>query len=346
MLTPELEINKRKGKSKKMMIFGFLFASVFMVLFLIVGYLQFSITSPNSDDSKTVVFVIDSGQGLQDISSNLKEAGLIRNSFVFALFLKYEGQSGSILAGEYEIARNLSMVEVANIITKGNIVSQRITFPEGWSIEKMADRLAANNVVSKIDFMAAVSKDYDYLFLVDKPEEASLEGYLYPDTYDFGKNVTAEEVVVRMLDNFDKKYTDELRQKAKNLDLSTHQIITLASIVEREVAKPEDRRLVASVFLNRLKINMALESCATIQFITGSNKTQFTYEETRIDHIYNTYINRGLPPGPIGNPSIESIQAVIEPQNSDYLFFLSADGITYFSYNLEEHNAKKAKYLN
>jgi len=137
-----------------------------------------------------------------------------------------------------------------------------------------------------------------------------------------------------------------LAAKIKIHDMSFYEVITLASIVEREVADPDDRKKVASVFLNRLSINMALESCATIQYITKENKTQFTYEETRIPSAYNTYINRGLPPGPIGNPSIDSVLAVIEPAETDYLYFLSADGETYFSYTLDEHERKKSLYLN
>jgi UPF0755 protein len=181
--------------------------------------------------------------------------------------------------------------------------------------------------------------------LIGKPGNVDLEGFLYPDTYIFEKNVTADEVVEKMLQNFDKKLTAGIKARAKNSELSLYEVITLASIVEREVAKPEDRKLVGSVFLNRLEIGMALESCATIQYITGENKKQFTYAETRVASPYNTYINRGLPPGPIGNPSIDSILAVIEPQDSNYLYFLSADGTTYFSRTLDEHETKKAKYL-
>lgn len=345
MISQNKELEKRKKRSKKMIIFGSVFGVLFLSLFVFISYVQNTVTSSNSDDSATVTFVIESGQGLETISKNLEEARIIKSDFIFGLYLKYEGEASSVLAGEYVIAKNLNMIEVANIITEGNIVSQKITFPEGWTIEKIANRLAANNIVSKVDFINATKQDYDYSFLASKPKSADLEGYLYPDTYEFGKNITAEQVVEKMLTNFDRKFTDELQIKVKSSGLSMYEVVTLASIVEREVAKPEDRKLVASVFLNRLDINMALESCATIQYITGENKSQFTYEETRIDHIYNTYINRGLPPGPIGSPSIDSIEAVLNPQESDYLYFLSADGETYFSYTFDEHEAKKAKYL-
>jgi UPF0755 protein len=230
----EPEIISRKNASKKMIKLGLALGVIFLTLFLLVGYVQLVITSPNSDNPETTEFIIKSGQGLETISKNLEEAELINNNFIFALYLKYEGQSGNILAGEYEIARNLNMVEVANIITKGNIVSQRVTFPEGWTNEAIAERLEENNIVTKSDFLTATNLEYDYWFLADKPEGAGLEGYLFPDTYEFRKNVTAKEIVKMMLDNFDRKYTSELRQKTEESDFKVHQVITLASVSLKE----------------------------------------------------------------------------------------------------------------
>jgi UPF0755 protein len=237
------------------------------------------------------------------------------------------------------------MIQMADFLTNGKVVENKVTFPEGWTLVKMGERLEANGIVTKEEFLKAAQKKYDYDFLEGKPSNVDLEGFLYPDTYIFEKNITPDGVVQKMLNNFDKRLTSEIRLKAEKSEMSIYEIITLASIVEREVAKPDDRKLVASVFLNRLEIKMALESCATIQYITGENKKQFTYAETRISSPYNTYTNRGLPPGPIGSPSIDSIVAVLEPQESDYLYFLSADGTTYFSKTFGEHEAKKAKYL-
>lgn len=337
---------KRKKNSKKLIIIGSVLAIFFFVSSLMVSYVQYTINKKNSDNQEVVNFSIEKGQGLEEIAKNLDEAGIIKNRFIFGLYLKFKGEADSVQAGNYQIARNLTMIEVADIITQGSILETRITIPEGWDIEKIADRLAINGVVSKVDFIAAAKGSYDYDFLKDKPQGSNLEGFLYPDTYFFDDEETGQSVVRKMLDNFDKKYTRELAAKIKIHDMSFYEVITLASIVEREVADPDDRKKVASVFLNRLSINMALESCATIQYITKENKTQFTYEETRIPSAYNTYINRGLPPGPIGNPSIDSVLAVIEPAETDYLYFLSADGETYFSYTLDEHERKKSLYLN
>ncbi|MDD3481120.1 MAG: endolytic transglycosylase MltG [Patescibacteria group bacterium] len=345
MLAQNREIEKRKKNSKRLIIVGSILGVLFLSLFVYVSYVQSVINGKNSDDSTSVSVTIESGEGLEEISRNLEEVDVIRDDFIFALFLKFKGEAGSVQAGDYEIARNLSMIEVADIITKGSILEAKITIPEGWTIEKIADRLAANNVVSKADFLAATQKDYNYDFLTGKPAGTDLEGYLYPDTYYFDNEETGESVVQKMLDNFEKKYTTEIAAKVKIDEMDLNEVLTLASIVEREVSDPADRKKVSSVFLNRLSINMALESCATIQYITGESKTQFTYEETRVESPYNTYINRGLPPGPIGNPSMDSVLAVLDPASTDYLYFLSADGTTYFSYTLDEHERKKAEYL-
>ena len=314
-------------------------------LFGFLLYANKVVREPNSKNAGKKIFVITEGQGSGDVAGNLQKEDLIKNRFVFILYLNYKGIGDKVQAGEYEIPENLNMIDVASIITTGKIVTSKITIPEGWTIDQIGDYLEKNTIIKKADFTAATKKKYDYEFLSDKPESADLEGYLYPDTYMLTVEPTADEVVKKMLDNFDKKYTQEMRAKAKTSNMSTYEVVTLASIVEREVAKADDRKLVASVFLNRLNYDMPLESCATIQYILKENKKQFTYAETRTPSPYNTYIAKGLPEGPIGNPSIDSISAVLYPEKSNYYYFLSSNGTTYFSKTIEEHNANKAKYL-
>lgn len=336
---------ERKKASKRLIVGGLSVGALCLVLLVFMVYAKGAISAPNSTDSSAIHVVIEPGEGSGDIANELRDARLIKNRFVFILYLNLIKAGDKLQAGEYEIPQNLTMIQMVDLLRHGYAAQNKVTFPEGWTLIKMGERLEAKGIVSKADFLAAAKKEYDYDFLKGKPETVDLEGFLYPDTYTFGKNVTADEVIQKMLKNFDKKLTADMKAKAQQSNLNLYEIITLASIVEREVAKPEDRRLVASVFLNRLQIGMALESCATIQYITGESKKQFTYAETRVVSPYNTYINRGLPPGPIGNPSIDSIRAVIEPQESNYLYFLSANGVTYFSKTFEEHEAKKAKYL-
>jgi UPF0755 protein len=336
---------ERKKINKKLIVIGSLLAVVCFSLSIFAVYVQKTINVANSDNESRTKVMIVAGEGSGDIATKLSEADLLKNRFVFILYLNLVQAGDKLQAGDYEIPRNLNMIQMVEFLTTGKVTVNKVTFPEGWTLVKMGERLEANNIVTKNDFLTAAKKNYDYDFLDGKPANVDLEGFLYPDTYIFGKNDTADEVVQKMLTNFDKKLTSDIKEKADKSDLSLYEVITLASIVEREVAKPDDRKLVASVFLNRLEIGMALESCATIQYITGENKKQFTYAETRVVSPYNTYINKDLPPGPIGNPSIDSILAVLEPEESSYLYFLSADGVTYFSRTLDEHETKKAKYL-
>lgn len=337
---------KKKRNKKPLVIFLSFLLAVVLILILGLFWVKITIASPNSAIAEKKLVKIEEGQGTQEIAGKLSEAGVLKNSFVFVLYLKYQKMAANIQAGEYEIPQNLTMIQLAGMITAGKTASTKITIPEGWTIAQIADYLEKNKVVSKEDFTSATKKKYNNDFLADKPADADLEGYLYPDTYLLSVRPTADEIVKKMLENFGKKLTPEIRAKIKTSNMSTYEVITLASVVEREVANTEDRKIVAGIFLNRLNSDMPLESCATIQYILGENKKQFTYEETRTPSSYNTYINVGLPKGPIGNPSIDSIEAVLGPQKTDYNYFLTGnDGKTYFSKTLDEHEAKKQQYL-
>jgi UPF0755 protein len=292
-----------------------------------------------------VEFVVQKGQSVQSIAKDLEEKGLIKNDLPLLVYLKYKGLSGQLIAGEYRIKTDSTPMQIIDILTSGQVASQKITIPEGWTNKAIAEYLTKKQIVTKEEFLAAVKKKYSYDFLKDKPEKADLEGFLFPDTYQISYHATADDIVKKMLDNFDKKLTSSMRAEIKTSGFTSYEILTLASMVEREVAKPEDRKVVAGIFLSRLKEGTPLESCATIQYILNVNKTQFSYEETRTPSPYNTYINKSLPPGPIGNPGLESIEAVLRPQITEYRYFLSAGGNTYYSKTLAEHEAKKAKYL-
>lgn len=327
-------------------------AAVLGCLVLALGlYLLYAnkvIHTPNKGSAVKKNFVVVSGQGAGVVTENLRRENLISNSFIFTLYLNYKGIGDKVQAGKYQIAGNLRMTEVAGIITTGKVVTNKITIPEGWTNNQIADYIDKNTEISKSDFLkeAIYRPERDnYDFLANLKPGDSLEGFLYPDTYQISLKPTANEVVKKMLANFDKKLSQKDRDQIKKSGLNAYEVVTLASIVEREVSKPEDRKVVASVFLNRLNAGMPLESCATIQYILNSTKTIFTYEETRTPSLYNTYLNVGLPKGPIGNPSIESIEAVLFPERTSYFYFLSSNGVTYFSKTLDEHNAKKYQYL-
>jgi UPF0755 protein len=337
-----------KNNRKKQILIGLsLLGAVLIVVVIFALWLNSAISSKPSIKPTTKNFTIQVGEGAGDIAQRLEEENLITNSFAFVFYLNLKQVGNKLQAGEYVLKENLTMPEVAEILTKGQIQTNKITIPEGWDLEKIALSLETKGFVKKDAFLAqARVENYrgKYPFLGTLPEESTLEGFLYPDTYQLSKSADANEIITKMLDNFGKKIKPYESDISKS-KFTLYEIVNLAAVVEREVAKADDRKLVASVFLNRLNINMALESCATIQYILDDNKKQFTYEETRTPSPYNTYINRGLPRGPIGNPSIESIAAVVRPVESSYLYFLSSEGITYFSKTLDEHNVKKAKYL-
>ena len=189
------------------------------------------------------------------------------------------------------------------------------------------------------------SADYD--FLRDKPKHRGLEGYLFADTYRFRPSSSPEEVIIKMLNNFDQQLDDNMRQDIERQGKTIYQIVTMASLLEKEVRSEEDMKIVADIFWRRVKNGQRLESCATLAYILGENKPQYSYEETRINSPYNTYINSGLPPGPICSPSLKALRAAIYPTSNDYNFFLtrSDNGQTIFSRDFAEHKANKAKYL-
>ncbi len=343
-------INRIKPNNKRFfrLFLIILFSSLFFLLisiFSFLKYLNYYINTPIAKNENIVKIEIKSGESVREIATDLEENGLIKNKNIFLFYLKYEGVSSELKAGEYSFSYNQSPKEIIDTLMKGNDLNRKITIPEGWTNLKIAEYLDEQNVVDKEGFLSSVQEDYNYDFLRDLPEGIDLEGFLFPDTYEIDNNISADEIVKMMLDNFDRKLTDQIRTQINNSKYNIFEIVTLASIVEREVANDEDRALVAGVFLNRLSIDMPLESCATIQYILNKSEKQFTYEETRTPSPYNTYLNRGLPLGPIGNPGIDSIKAVLNPTESDYLYFLSANGKTYYSRTLDEHNEKKAIYL-
>ena len=204
-------------------------------------------------------------------------------------------------------------------------------------------------IYQKEEFLKAVNKDFsqEFNFLKDKPKDLGLEGYLFPDTYEIVKGENAEEFIKIMLQNFDKKLTDDLEQEIKNKNKSIFEIITMASLLEKEVKTHEDKRIVAGIFWKRIETRIPLQSCATIAYIKGENQWQYSYEDTRIKSPYNTYLNLGLPLGPISNPGIDSIEAAIYPKETEYNYFLTnpKTGKTIFSKTYKEHNINKEKYL-
>jgi UPF0755 protein len=298
------------------------------------------------------VFRVDPGDNFVEVGRKLEADGLVSWKWYFAYYVWREGLRHKILAGEYGLNGGMAIPEIARILTRGEVVSTAVTvtFPEGWDSRKMAERLDASNLPGE-EFLALVDRPKPewmgrFGFLEGVPRNASLEGFLFPDTYTFAKDASAEDIVVRMLKNFDTRVPGPVRTDIAKQNKSLFEVLTLASVVENEVRSTEDRKRVADLFWRRLRIGQPLQSDATVKYILGKNKIQHSVEETRVDSPYNTYVNKGLPPGPIANPGMDAFLATVYPIPNAYYYFLSdpETGETVFAETFEEHKINKEKH--
>jgi UPF0755 protein len=329
-----------------------LIVGILLITGIGLGNYSYQISTPLQKIAEKQKFIIEKGEGINRISQNLKKQKIIRSMWNFEVYVWLEKMGKKFQAGEYFLYPSMNIKEITKILTSGEIIPNQKTIKiiEGWNYKEIGKYLENKMNISKEDFFSVI---YDlqwknkYDFLKDRSQIANLEGYLFPDTYQIYKNANSEDIIKKMLDNFDKKLSIKMREDIKKQGKTIFEIITLASIIEKEVPKEEDRKIVAGIFYKRLKQGIHLESCATINYILGNNKKQLSFEDTRVKSPYNTYLNNGLPPGPISNPGIFAIKAAIYPQETDYLFFLSKPtGETVFSKTFEEHNKNKRKWLN
>jgi len=313
-------------------------------------YLSYMAEHSRGVSGRTRLFEVKQGENIVELSKQLKADGLIASRYAFLWQAVREKKTKNFVAGVYELSGRLSIAEIIFLITEGKIIPRgiRVTFPEGWNIEEMSERLT-NSGLSGEKFLALAErpdpkwrKQFD--FFVGVPEGVSLQGFLFPDTYFFDQHDSAGSIIEKMLVNFEKKINVTLRDSSENRHQSLYAAVTLASIVENEVALENDRKMISDIFLRRLSLDWPLQSDATIKYILGTNKIQHTLEETRVNSPYNTYINAGLPPGPIGNPGLIAIRSVIFPENNSYFYFLSdpETGETVFSVTYEDHLRNKS----
>lgn len=231
-----------------------------------------------------------------------------------------------------------------------SIEQNKITIIEGWENTEIAQYLESRGISKKNDFLDALKKRSswwdDYEVLWDLPKGVDLEGYLFPDTYLVFKNASIDDILKKMISNLDKKIGEQMRRDIKEQNMNMHKILTLASIIEKEVVSDEDRAIVSGIFHKRLKEGIGLQADSTINYITGKSKTRSSLDDISLDNPYNTYKYRGLPPGPIDNPGLSAIRAAVYPKDSSYFYFLTTpEGAVIYSKNFEEHVAAKKKYL-
>jgi UPF0755 protein len=306
-----------------------------LMVVIIVGFGMF-FTRPAQKNGTDQIIIIRDGMSLKEVAATLKSKGIITNKDLFMLWTRILGNSRKIKAGEFLLNSGMTPVRIMETLIRGNVITYTVTVPEGFSIEQIGDILAANGLTDKKSFISlahepAIIQKYG----ISGP---SLEGFLYPDTYQFGKGLPPLLIIDVMVKRF-WEITGPYMKRIGDLGMTVEEVITLASIVEKETGSAEEMPLIASVFLNRLKKGMRMESDPTV--IYGMN--DFTGNLTKKDLLestpYNTYLIRGLPPGPISNPGLASIKAVLYPAETDYLYFVSKnDGTHFFSRDIKEHN--------
>jgi len=331
---------KKKAKKKKRV-----HLLLFLVIILLAVYsfsVQRDYNGAGSAAMKTVT--VQAGAGTSDIATALKEADLIQHPAWFRLLSKLGGHDGKYLQGVFAIPGNAGYNEIYATLQKPPIPQDavKVTIPEGFELRQIADRLEEAGLIDREAFYKEIeSGKFEYTFLKDIPKrENRLEGYLFPDTYLFSKQDGEHGIIDMMLARFNEIYTKEYQARAKALNMTNDEIITLASVIEREAQGDEDRKTVAGVFHNRLK-NVQypyLESCATVQYILKERKPVLSVADTKIDSPYNTYKNPGLPVGPIASPGQEAIEAALYPEEHDYLFFvMDSTGKHRFAKTFQEH---------
>ena len=319
------------------------------------------VTLDNPSNEAPIYLVVESGDTASDIGMRLQAADIIDSASAFDRLAKIMGAESHLAAGEYEFLQGTSVLDALTRVRDGLTAARIVTLREGLRIEEVAQILEARGVVSADDFLAAANSiaasgtAVDTDLLASRPTSSTLEGYLYPATYSFPRSIDATQVVLMMIDALSTRLTPELRAEAQAEGLTVHQVLTLASIVEREAVLPEERPLIASVYLNRMAQGMPLQADPTVQYALtqrpgsvqefGYWKRSLSLDDLQYASTYNTYVQPGLPPGPIANPGIDSIMAVIRPAKTNYLFFVATgDGGHVFAETFEEHLANIAKY--
>jgi UPF0755 protein len=342
------------------------------IFIIIIGFLLFlGVYSKINKESYTGVmdknenivtdFKINRGDGSTEVGKNLAKNNFIKSKYYFWYYVWRTKTDTKLQAGTYSIAKNMTIPQMVNKFSQGKVKPEiiKLTIPEGLNNDKIINlvkekkpeiarefqKLVKCNCLNEVNCACdKFSRKYDFIQKI--PQGLDLEGYLFPDTYFIAKKETGASLVSKFLNNFNKKVNGDVKSKIVKQKKSLEEILSLASIVEREVKLNKDRPIIAGIFWKRLEIGMPLGSDATLSYILKTNKIKYDSKDLEIDSPYNTYKNVGLPPGPICNPGLEAILATIHPIKTDYLYFLNdADtGETIFSKTNDEHNVNKMKH--
>jgi UPF0755 protein len=329
-----------------------------LVLISIIGIFLFSVGGTAlflwdfvnrgaSKVSQEIVLEVKPGSTLRSISKDLKRLNLVRNAELFVLLGRVQGGATKLKAGEYALDQTMNPLEILNVLKSGKSIEYNLTVMEGLSIFEIAEIFEKSGLCAQEDFLKTVA-DPEYAKSLTGEEIETLEGFLFPSTYSYTKFTDYKDIIKKMVSSFQDAYREAISQ-SKISGLNKKQIVTLASIIEKETGAPSDRPLVSSVFHNRLKKNMMLQTDPTIIYGKAKETGKIELSITKADILrptpYNTYTIKGLPPGPIANPGKASLLAAVQPAQTPYLFFVSRnDGTTHFSETLESHNSAVKKF--
>ena len=285
-----------------------------------------------------------------DVGELLEKNQLVRSGKVFTYWARFQGQDGELKAGGYRLPDGFSVPQLLQELVSGRYELQKFTIPEGYNTVQIANLLEANELADPVRFrQLAADADFPFDFLADLPQnENRLEGYLFPDTYQIVRGVDEYAIIKMMLDRFTEEITElTFPMQVAGREMSLHEIVTVASMIEREALHDSDKPLIAGVIYDRLNINMRLQIDATVQYALGEVKPRLLYSDLEIDSPYNTYKINGLPPGPIAMPGSMALKAAMQPATDrGYYYYLAMpNGYHVFSKTLDEHNRNKARYI-
>ena len=320
---------------------------IFLVLVVAVGSGLVGVWSfwntPAQDPGTEVLITIPGGSSFVSASQLLVDAGVVRSLRGFVFLGKIKGLSNSIQAGELMFRTDMTPNQVLEVLVRGKAVSYHVTIPEGYNI-RMVAALLAEKGLGDADRIIEIAKDPEFARGLGVPSD-SLEGFLFPDTYSWPKGLSEKDILDRMVAKYNSVFTDAMRSRTREMGMSELQVVTLASIIEKETGAPEEREQVSAVFHNRLKKGYRLQTDPTVIYGLKNFNGDLTKKDLRTDHPYNTYTRSGLPVGPIANPGEASLMAALNPAKVSYLYFVAkGDGTHVFSNTLVEHNRAVAIY--
>jgi UPF0755 protein len=332
---------KMQKKIKKKLWLSFLIATA-ALLFIIHFYIALFV--PPSNEKVWKEIQVTEGMSFKAIAGELKNEGIIRYRAYFEIIGRLQGLSRKVRVGYYGLSTNMSLWEVLNRLRKGSIIEYEVVIPEGYNLYQIGWTLSGTPLISEPYEFIDLVKNKAYVHSLGI-EADTLEGYLFPDTYYLPKGIKLEDIPKKMVQRYRAMFSEDKRNRAKELGFTEQQIITLASIVEKEAKVPSERKIIAAVYYNRLKKGMKLQADPTTVYGTKAWVTKVTREDLKRRSPYNTYLHKGLPPGPIANPGEGAILAALYPDHVDYLFFVAqGDGSHYFSKDFNAHEKAIGRY--